>query len=99
MASTTERRRRSVPRWTTASRWTLKRGPKRPGRERHDRAQSELVIPVFGYKNHLGIDRRRGFIRNFVVIEVADRLLWPPQRGSQTQKHAPPSTKPNPCLS
>ena len=55
----------------TDGRWTLKRGRKRPGRERHDRAQSELVIPVFGYKNHLGIDRRHGFIRNFVVTDAA----------------------------
>src|SRR5688572_2339686 len=55
----------------TDGRWTLRRGRKRPGRERHDRARSELVIPVFGYKNHLGIDRRHGFIRNFVVTAAA----------------------------
>ena len=55
----------------TDGRWTLKRGRKRLGRERHERAHSEIVIPVFGYKNHLGIDRRHGFIRNFVVTDAA----------------------------
>jgi Transposase DDE domain len=29
------------------------------------------VIPLFGYKNHLGIDRRHGFIRTFAVTDAA----------------------------
>jgi IS5 family transposase len=29
------------------------------------------VIPVFGYKNHLGIDRHFGFIRTFAVTNAA----------------------------
>jgi transposase, IS5 family len=29
------------------------------------------VIPVFGYKNHLGIDRRHGFIRSFAGTDAA----------------------------
>jgi IS5 family transposase len=29
------------------------------------------VIPVFGYKNHLAIDRHFGFIRTFVVTDAA----------------------------
>jgi transposase, IS5 family len=28
-------------------------------------------VPVFGYKNHLGIDRRHGFIRTFAVTDAA----------------------------
>jgi transposase, IS5 family len=56
----------------TDGRWTLKRGRKRSERsEPHERTQSELVIPVFGYKNHLGIDRRHGFIRTFAVTDAA----------------------------
>ena len=57
----------------TAGRWTLKRGRKRPaGRsEPPERTRSELVIPVFGYKNHLGIDRRHGLIRTFTVTDAA----------------------------
>jgi transposase, IS5 family len=57
----------------TDGRWTLKRGRKRstePG-EPHERSRRELVIPVFGYKNHLGIDRRHGFIRTFRVTDAA----------------------------
>src|SRR5919106_3762302 len=57
----------------TDGRWTLKRGRKRAaGRtEPHPRTETELVIPVFGDKNHLGIDRRHGFIRSFVVTDAA----------------------------
>jgi transposase, IS5 family len=53
----------------TDGRWTLKRGRRRPGGERYEQAQ--LVIPVFGYKNHLGIDRHHGFIRSFTVTSAA----------------------------
>jgi IS5 family transposase len=54
-------------------RWTIKRGRKRAAgqSEPHGRVQTELVIPVFGYKNHLGSDRRHGFIRSFVVTDAA----------------------------
>jgi transposase, IS5 family len=57
----------------TEGRWTLKRGRKRSAEpsEPHERTRSELVIPVFGYKNHLGIDRRHGFIRSFAVTDAA----------------------------
>jgi IS5 family transposase len=56
----------------TDGRWTLKRGRRRrPEGRSSRRAQSELVIPVFGYKNHLGIDRRHGFIRSFTVTDAA----------------------------
>jgi IS5 family transposase len=57
----------------TEGRWTLKRGRKRSAAPSEPRARtrSELVIPVFGYKNHLGIDRRHGFIRSFVVTDAA----------------------------
>ena len=29
------------------------------------------MIPVFGYKNHVGIDRHHGFIRTFTVTDAA----------------------------
>jgi transposase, IS5 family len=35
------------------------------------RPRTELLIPIFGYKNHLGIDRRYGFIRGFTVTDAA----------------------------
>jgi hypothetical protein len=54
-------------------RWTIKRSRKaRPiegGAQRQ--AASESAVPAFGYKNHLGIDRRHGFIRRFVVTDAA----------------------------
>jgi IS5 family transposase len=56
----------------TDGRWTLKRGRRRQAQGRSSRrTQSELVVPVFGYKNHLGIDRRHGFIRSFTVTDAA----------------------------
>jgi len=54
-------------------RWTIKRGrkpaPPADGRER--RAATPIAVPVFGYKNHIGIDRRHGFIRRFAVTDAA----------------------------
>jgi IS5 family transposase len=54
-------------------RWTIKRGrkakPPEGGAPRQ--ATAEIAVPVFGYKNHLGIDRAHGFIRRFVVTDAA----------------------------
>jgi transposase, IS5 family len=57
----------------TDGRWTLKRARKRPPSASAPQAptRTELVVPVFGYKNHLGSDRRLGFIRSFVVTDAA----------------------------
>ena len=54
-------------------RWTLKRGRKArpPGGGAPRQAVAEIAMPVFGYKNHLGIDRAHGFIRRFVVTDAA----------------------------
>jgi transposase, IS5 family len=53
-------------------RWTLKRGRKAkpPGGSPHQ-ATVEIAMPMFGYKNHLGVDRAHGFIRRFVVTDAA----------------------------
>jgi transposase, IS5 family len=53
-------------------RWTIKRGKKRqvaPG-EGHKR-QVEIAVPMFGYKNHVGIDRQFGFMRRYTVTHAA----------------------------
>ena len=54
-------------------RWTIKRGrkatPPEGGAQRQ--AVAEIAVPVFGYKNHLGIDRGHGFIRRFTVTHAA----------------------------
>ena len=55
------------------ARWTLKRGRKHPPREdgRSRRQQVEIAVPVFGYKNHVGIDRQHGLIRTWAVTHAA----------------------------
>lgn len=48
-------------------RWTLKRSRKTPKLDGNARAATEIVVPAFGYKNHIGVDRRFGLIRTFTV--------------------------------
>ena len=67
--------------WSTArarqidrdGRWAIKRGrragPPEGGVPR--RAAAEIAVPMFGCKNHLGIDRGHGFIRRFTVTHAA----------------------------
>jgi hypothetical protein len=57
----------------TDGRWTIKGGRQRPlpEGEPQARAAAAIAVPVFGYKNHLGTDRRHGFIRSFVVTDAA----------------------------
>ena len=52
-------------------RWTLKRGRKKPKPDADARAATEIVVPAFGYKNHIGVDRRFGLIRAFAVTHAA----------------------------
>jgi IS5 family transposase len=52
-------------------RWTLKRGRKKPAPDGSARTATEIVVPAFGYKNHIGIDRRFGLIRTFTVTHAA----------------------------
>ncbi len=51
-------------------RWTLKRGRKRPP-QANERVATELVVPMFGYKNHVTIDREHGFVRRYAVTDAA----------------------------
>jgi len=39
----------------------------------------DLAVPAFGYKNHIGINRRRGLIRTWAVTDAArhDGALLP----------------------
>jgi IS5 family transposase len=27
--------------------------------------QAEIAVPMFGYKNHIGVDREHGFLRRY----------------------------------
>lgn len=52
-------------------RWTLKRGRKKAKSDGAARAATEIVVPAFGYKSHIGVDRRFGLIRAFTVTHAA----------------------------
>jgi len=52
------------------ARWTLKRLKARPDADGR-KAGPEIAIPVFGYKSHIGIDRRFGLIRTWLVTDAA----------------------------
>jgi transposase, IS5 family len=52
------------------ARWTLKRAKARPSGE-DGKPKVEIAIPVFGYKNHVSIDRAHGLIRRFAVTNAA----------------------------
>lgn len=51
------------------ARWTVKFSKARPKQD--GAKQIDIAIPTFGYKNHITIDRRFGFIRTFAVTDAA----------------------------
>jgi IS5 family transposase len=53
------------------ARWTLKRGRTNPKPEGTQRQAIQIAVPVFGYKSHIGIDRRHGLIRRWAVTDAA----------------------------
>jgi transposase, IS5 family len=52
------------------ARWTLKVSKAKPNAEGRS-APVDIAIPVFGYENHIGIDRRYGLIRTWLVTDAA----------------------------
>ncbi|MEM7686568.1 MAG: hypothetical protein AAF293_17190 [Pseudomonadota bacterium] len=53
------------------ARWTLKIG----GKIRHRPEGTplpQIALPVFGYKSHMSIDRRHGFIRESTVTSASE---------------------------
>jgi IS5 family transposase len=54
------------------ARWTIKRGrAKRTEASEMQAPGVQIAVPVFGYKNHAGIDRRHGLIRRWTVTNAA----------------------------
>ncbi|MFD1111332.1 transposase, partial [Pseudoroseomonas ludipueritiae] len=53
------------------ARWTLKRGRTKPKPYGAQRQVIQIAVPVFGYKSHIGIDRRHGLIRRWTVTDAA----------------------------
>ncbi len=76
----------------TDARWTVKTG-RRKNPAGAQRRVPDIAIPVFGYKNHVVIDRAYGFIRGSAVTDVARHdgkmlrvisspaTIWPPACG------------------
>lgn len=54
----------------TAARWTVKRGRRKP-EATSERTAEALMIPMFGYKSHVNIDRRYRLIRRWTVSHAA----------------------------
>ena len=59
------------------ARWTVKWSKAKPAED--GTARVDIAVPAFGYKNHLGIDRRHGLIRTWTVTDAAqhDGLFLP----------------------
>jgi len=62
----------------TQARWTVKRGrvkakpaPSLDGAGVSERTVEGLLIPAFGYKSHVNVDRRHRLIRRFAVTDAA----------------------------
>jgi transposase, IS5 family len=51
------------------ARWTVKFSKAKPSDDGSPRI--DLAVPAFGYKNHIGIDRRHGLIRTWTVTHAA----------------------------
>ena len=51
------------------ARWTVKYTKARPSADGAKRV--DIAIPTFGYKNHVGIDRRHGLIRTWTTTDAA----------------------------
>ena len=51
------------------ARWTVKYSKAKPGEG--GSPQVDPAVPAFGYKNHIGIDRRHGLIRTWTVTDAA----------------------------
>lgn len=51
------------------ARWTVKWSKAKPSDDGSPRL--DLAVPAFGYKNHIGIDRRHGLIRTWAATDAA----------------------------
>jgi transposase, IS5 family len=53
-----------------SARWTMKRGSIKQG-DAGAPPPAQIMVPIFGYKNHAGIDRTFGFVRKWTVTHAA----------------------------
>lgn len=54
----------------TDARWTVKFSRAKPNGDQDERLV-DIAIPVFGYKSHIGIDRKHGLIRTWTVTDAS----------------------------
>ena len=54
----------------TDARWTVKVSKAKPAEDGEKRLV-DIAVPVFGYKSHIGIDRRHGLVRTWTVTDAA----------------------------
>jgi transposase, IS5 family len=52
------------------ARWTVKFSKAKP-KDDGAAPQTDIAVPAFGYKNHVGIDRRHGLIRRWTATDAA----------------------------
>jgi transposase, IS5 family len=57
--------------WKSQKLGTIKRVRKRKATPCGHKRQVEIAVPVFGYKNHVGIDREHGFVRRYSITHAA----------------------------
>ena len=54
----------------TDARWTIKYSKAKPAADGGKRV--DIAVPAFGYKNHIGVDRRHRLIRTWAVTDAAE---------------------------
>ena len=54
----------------TDARWTIKYSKAKPAADGAKRV--DIAVPAFGYKNHIGVDRRHRLIRTWAVTDAAE---------------------------
>ena len=67
------------------ARWTVKFSKAKP-REDGSR-QVDIAVPAFGYRNHVGIDRRHGLIRRWTATDAAAHDGAPARRPARPRQH------------
>jgi IS5 family transposase len=72
------------------ARWTLKRGRAQRKLECALRQAIQIAVPLFGYKSHIGIDRRHGLIRRWTVTDAAQHTQPQLSGPAGSRKHGQP---------
>ena len=69
------------------ARWTIKWSKAKPAENGSKRI--DVAVPAFGYKNHVGIDRRHGLIRTWIATDAARHSPVSSRRPTQPAMSGP----------